>query len=242
MSASPVDTGRSFRTQTRRGRSGANIGCSRKEAKRVRSGRRVGVGCAKAGPAANNPGLRAVLRRLASSALRQRTLEANRIDCGASLLPGPPRGFVRLATGDVSTAADRASRGSRNERGVHVLERFAEMSVKRRSLLVAVRDRMRHRARVLQSEADDEHARAAAARPVAKPSGVAAADHELEQLAAEARYHRDRFELYRARIISGSGAETSTARLRELERTATAAQERVRHARRVRSSSAEPGA
>ena len=116
------------------------------------------------------------------------------------------------------------------------------MSVKRRSLLVAVRDRMRHRARVLQTEADDEHARAAAARPVAKPSGVAAADHELEQLAAEARYHRDRFELYRARIISGSGAATSTARLRELERTATAAQERVRHARRVRLSSAEPGA
>jgi hypothetical protein len=30
--------------------------------------------------------------------------------------------------------------------------------------------------------------------------------------------------------------------LRELERTATAAQERVRHARRVRLSSAEPGA
>jgi hypothetical protein len=36
-----------------------------------------------AGPAANNPGLRAVLRRHAPSAARQRTLEANGIDCGA---------------------------------------------------------------------------------------------------------------------------------------------------------------
>ena len=41
-----------------------------------------------AGPAANNPGLRAVLRRHAPSATRQRTLEANGIDCGA----GPSRG------------------------------------------------------------------------------------------------------------------------------------------------------
>ena len=36
-----------------------------------------------AGPAANNPGLRAVLRRHAPSATRQRTLEANGNDCGA---------------------------------------------------------------------------------------------------------------------------------------------------------------
>jgi hypothetical protein len=36
-----------------------------------------------AGPAANNPGPRAVLRRHAPSATRQRTLEANGIDCGA---------------------------------------------------------------------------------------------------------------------------------------------------------------
>jgi hypothetical protein len=39
-----------------------------------------------AGPAANNPGLRAVLRQHAPSATRQRTLEANGIDCGASVL------------------------------------------------------------------------------------------------------------------------------------------------------------
>jgi hypothetical protein len=36
-----------------------------------------------AGPAANNLGPRAVLRRYAPSATRQRTLEANGIDCGA---------------------------------------------------------------------------------------------------------------------------------------------------------------
>jgi hypothetical protein len=59
-------------------------------------------------------------------------------------------------------------------------------------------------------------------------------DDELEHLAAEARYHRDRFELYRARVMSGSSAATSLARLRELERTATAAADRLAHARRSR--------
>ena len=51
-------------------------------------------------------------------------------------------------------------------------------------------------------------------------------------LQAEARYHRDRYELYHARVISGSLRETSAARLRELERTASAAEERLAHARR----------
>ena len=59
-------------------------------------------------------------------------------------------------------------------------------------------------------------------------------DDELERLEAEARYHRDRFELYRARVVSGSSAATSLARLRELERTATAAADRLAHARRSR--------
>ena len=57
-------------------------------------------------------------------------------------------------------------------------------------------------------------------------------DHDLEQLAAESRYHRDRYQLYRARVMSGSAAATSPARLRQLERTATAAAERLAHARR----------
>ena len=58
-------------------------------------------------------------------------------------------------------------------------------------------------------------------------------DHDLEQLVAEARYHQDRFQLYRARVISGSSTATSPTRLRELERTATAAAERLAHARRA---------
>jgi hypothetical protein len=45
-----------------------------------------GVGSVEAGPAANSPGPRAVLRQPAPSAPRQRTLEANGIDCGASVL------------------------------------------------------------------------------------------------------------------------------------------------------------
>lgn len=61
-------------------------------------------------------------------------------------------------------------------------------------------------------------------------------DLELERLEAEARYHRDRFDLYRARVISGSSLPTSPARLRELERTATAAAERLAQARRERAS------
>src|SRR3954447_2556765 len=56
---------------------------SRHRSPASRSGR---IGSDEAGPAANNPSLRAVLRRLAPSAPRQRTLEANGIDCGASSL------------------------------------------------------------------------------------------------------------------------------------------------------------
>jgi hypothetical protein len=53
-----------------------------------------------AGPAANNSGLRAVLRRHAPSATRQRTLQANGIDCGAG--PTSERG------GYVASSAARA--------------------------------------------------------------------------------------------------------------------------------------
>jgi hypothetical protein len=52
----------------------------------LRAGRIRGVGSVEAGPAAHNPGPRAVLRQHAPSATRQRTLEANGIDCGASVL------------------------------------------------------------------------------------------------------------------------------------------------------------
>jgi hypothetical protein len=58
-------------------------------------------------------------------------------------------------------------------------------------------------------------------------------DPHIEQLTAEAQYHRERFELHRARVMSGSPAATTLGRLRELERTANAAQERLTHARRT---------
>jgi hypothetical protein len=46
---------------------------------------------------------------------------------------------------------------------------------------------------------------------------------------AEARYHRDRLALYKARVHSGKA--TSLTRLRELERTAELAANRARHVR-----------
>jgi hypothetical protein len=69
--------------------------------------------------------------------------------------------------------------------------------------------------------------------PVPRP---AAADRErtrqaaaeLEQLGAEARYHRDRLALYHARVVSAKPA--SAARLRELQRTSAAADARLAHA------------
>jgi hypothetical protein len=71
-----------------------------------------------------------------------------------------------------------------------------------------------------------------AAKPPPQPAQPSRPDPILEQLAAEASYHRDRYELYRARVVSGSPAATSLGRLRELERSATAAEERLAHARR----------
>ena len=65
-------------------------------------------------------------------------------------------------------------------------------------------------------------------------------DDELERLGAEAHYHRDRFELYQARVRSGSSAATSLTRLRELERTATAAADRLADARRLRRAAGTP--
>jgi hypothetical protein len=92
---------------------------------------------------------------------------------------------------------------------------------------------MQHRAAVRAAEhARPPVPRAEAPVPVGERSGPAQPDHDLNRLAAEARYHRDRFQLYRARVISGSRAATSPARLRELERAATSAAERLAHAKR----------
>ena len=109
--------------------------------------------------------------------------------------------------------------------------------MKRGRLIGAVRDRMRIRT---ATEAEDRPvAPAASSAPVAPPvrprrTPEPAYDEELEHLEAEARYHRDRFDLYQARVRSGSSAATSLGRLRELERTATAASDRLAHAQRVR--------
>ena len=106
------------------------------------------------------------------------------------------------------------------------------MAMRRRSLLAAVRDRMRHRATAQANEDATDTPRPEATRPVSAPARPIEPDFGLEHLTAEARYHRDRFNLYRGRMISGSSSATSPGRLRELERTAVAAEERLAHARR----------
>lgn len=55
-------------------------------------------------------------------------------------------------------------------------------------------------------------------------------DPHLEELRAQARYHRQRHDLYKAKV-QGPRA-TSPVRLRELERAATLAAERLAHAER----------
>jgi hypothetical protein len=67
--------------------------------------------------------------------------------------------------------------------------------------------------------------RTAAPRAVAH---IALPAPDVQQFEAEARYHRDRLALYRARVLSAKPA--SAARLRELERISTAADARLRHA------------
>jgi hypothetical protein len=52
----------------------------------------------------------------------------------------------------------------------------------------------------------------------------------METLRAEARYHRERLALYRARAYGGS--LTSATRLRELERASEVAAQRLRRAQR----------
>ncbi len=67
---------------------------------------------------------------------------------------------------------------------------------------------------------------------VARESGHAARN-ELEALSEEARYHRERLDLYRAKLYGGRAI--SQLRLRELERAADGAASRLRHAQRSRS-------
>jgi len=70
---------------------------------------------------------------------------------------------------------------------------------------------------------------AVAVRPAVRPPApVATAD--LSDLEDQARYHRDRLALYRARMHGPKA--TSVGRLEELQRAATAAEERLSSARR----------
>jgi hypothetical protein len=71
--------------------------------------------------------------------------------------------------------------------------------------------------------------------PPAAPVAVAP---DLTELEDNARYHRDRVALYRARM-HGSHA-TSVGRLEELERASAAADERLRTARRVAAQDSGP--
>jgi hypothetical protein len=57
---------------------------------------------------------------------------------------------------------------------------------------------------------------------------VQAARHELEQLREEARYRRERLDLYRARLYGGRAV--SQGKLRELQRASDGAAARLRRA------------
>jgi hypothetical protein len=61
------------------------------------------------------------------------------------------------------------------------------------------------------------------------PNARVVSPAELERLQTEARYHRDRLALYRARVVGGK--PTSPGRLRELERDSAFADDRLRGAR-----------
>ena len=67
-------------------------------------------------------------------------------------------------------------------------------------------------------------------RPSRARSRAALPAPDLQDLEAQARYHRERLALYRARVLSAKPA--SAARLRELQRTSAAANARLRHAAR----------
>ena len=65
-------------------------------------------------------------------------------------------------------------------------------------------------------------------RPPA-PAAPSPASPDVVRLEAEARFHRDRLALYRARVYASK--PTSDARLRELERASALADERLRTSR-----------
>jgi hypothetical protein len=99
----------------------------------------------------------------------------------------------------------------------------------RSSLFSRVRGLMRREPAGREADDGPPAAVATIAAEPPTPSTPARLDAEnLELLDAEARYHRDRLALYRARLYAGK--PTSAMRLRELERTSAAADARLAHA------------
>jgi hypothetical protein len=84
----------------------------------------------------------------------------------------------------------------------------------------------RKAARRVDPGAPDPAPAPSAPRPPSPRTVLPAPD--LQELEAQARYHRDRLALYRARVFSAKPA--SAARLRELQRASEAADARLRHA------------
>jgi hypothetical protein len=108
----------------------------------------------------------------------------------------------------------------------------------RSSLIPRVRRLMRREA--ARRDAHDDRPAAVApvpSEPRATNSTAREAHQNLETLEAEARYHRDRLALYRARVYANK--PTSATRLRELERTSEGADARLEHARGRRKSGAD---
>jgi hypothetical protein len=75
-----------------------------------------------------------------------------------------------------------------------------------------------------------QHRKPAARPPTAAVPASSTDEQSLDALEAEARHHRARLDLYRARVYALK--PTSLTRLRELERTAASADARLAHARK----------
>ena len=103
----------------------------------------------------------------------------------------------------------------------------------RSSLFPRVRRLMRREA-ARRATHNGPPAAAILSEPRAPNTAAEVDDQNLAMLDAEARYHRDRLALYRARAYASK--PTSATHLRELERTAAAAGTRLAHARGQRNS------
>ena len=109
------------------------------------------------------------------------------------------------------------------------LEEGATILLLRRVRTLGARRKATHR---LGPGVPDPVATPSIPRP-ASPRAIARAAlpaPDLQELEAQARYHRDRLALYRARVLSAKPA--SAARLRDLQRISAAADARLRHAAR----------